>query len=1405
MIDFNKILPSSRLTALFVMFFHLLSHEQHAQLIENFSDGEFGSNPTWNGNPENFIVNSDFELQLNDLDPLLTQSYLSVSNTQPTLNDIEWRVKIKQTFAGSDANQSRVYLTSDQPIFGYSGNNSAGVSGYFLKLGEGLSGDVVRFYKDDGLNATLIASCTTNISASFEISLKINRDNGGNWTIAIDPSAGENYAVEASFVESAYNTAEYFGIVCTYTTSNATKFYFDDIYCGAPIVDVAPPIVLSATATSETTVDVLFDEAVDLTTSQTNTSYNAATIGAPINAQRDASNTSLVHLTFGTSFNLNQEYELNIAGVADENGNIMLTNEQETFMWYILGFALPRDVVFNEIFADPTPSVSLPEVEFVEILNTHATSSFNLNNWAFVNSSTAKFLPAYLLPPGGHLILCDEQDIALFESYGAVLGIPSFPALTNSGDSLTLINPGDVIIDVVVYSSAWYNTEEGLDGGYSLELINPEIPCQAVSNWTESTSLNGGTPGVQNSVYDLTPDTTPPTVSSFEVTTSTSIVIQFNEAMDTTGNTIPQWDIIPFISIVNATWNSTLDRVTLIPSFPVVPPNTYQITIFGIADCSGNSIITLPIEFTLGFEPTPGDLIINEIMADEDPAIGMPDAEYIELRNNSNNLLDLSNVRLNSGYFTGQILLEPDSLLVVANINNAGLFASIENAAFMTSFPGLTNSGASLDLTNEAEQTIDFVDYNLNWYNDNTKTEGGWSMERINPNAICSGRYNWRASIDPRGGTAGEENSVYSLTPNGAPQVTDFGFFNATQIYIRFNESMDINSTSDMSFVFNPGNSVETPVWNSDKDQVIFNMAFPIIEEVTYELSLIGLKDCDGNQVTLTTVNFIIGLEPQQGDLIINEILADGTSDQHIASPRLDFVELHNRTSHILELTEIHINDGFFEEQVIIYPDSFIIVTDSDNPAINFFAFPNTVFMQDFPSLTEDGTDISLTGNGGELDFVRYSKSYYNNPEVEDGGYSMELINPEDPCSSSDNWRACTFGNGTSAGRKNSVFDLTPDTQAPELLFIVGENENAILLYFNEPLDAASADNLTWVVNDVVQTDFNPNVIGDDNNALILYYEDMVPGVIYKFELTGVSDCWGNLTATLLDQFGLSEPAQVGDLIINEVLYNPKDGGSDFVEIYNRSPRIISLKDWAISDATNGEMNTSDKLALTKTLLFPGEYLVITKESSTLAGIYPETKTERLWEVKGIPDFSSEDEVYLLTPDSLISDHFIYDESLQFPLLTTSDGVSLERIAFDRSSEDVTNWHSAAESVGYATPGYLNSQSATSEGTEEKFAVETEIFSPDNDGYKDVALFSYKMDEPGYVGDIRIYDSEGRFIRHLMKNELLGISGSISWDGFTDEQQKATIGIYIVLFEAFNPSGNTTKSKKTCVLAHALN
>jgi flagellar hook assembly protein FlgD len=159
---------------------------------------------------------------------------------------------------------------------------------------------------------------------------------------------------------------------------------------------------------------------------------------------------------------------------------------------------------------------------------------------------------------------------------------------------------------------------------------------------------------------------------------------------------------------------------------------------------------------------------------------------------------------------------------------------------------------------------------------------------------------------------------------------------------------------------------------------------------------------------------------------------------------------------------------------------------------------------------------------------------------------------------------------------------------------------------------------------------------------------------------------------------------------------------------------------------------------------------------------------------------------------------------MQYPLLNSVDEVSLERISPDRSSKDVTNWHSAAEAVGFATPAYINSQFGKAVTDQNEITLSPDIFSPDNDGYNDNLAIAYTFGTPGNNATIIIFDATGRLVRNLVNHELCGTTGAFAWDGITNDRLKASIGRYIVSVEIFDLQGKVKRYKKSAILGGKL-
>ena len=171
-----------------------------------------------------------------------------------------------------------------------------------------------------------------------------------------------------------------------------------------------------------------------------------------------------------------------------------------------------------------------------------------------------------------------------------------------------------------------------------------------------------------------------------------------------------------------------------------------------------------------------------------------------------------------------------------------------------------------------------------------------------------------------------------------------------------------------------------------------------------------------------------------------------------------------------------------------------------------------------------------------------------------------------------------------------------------------------------------------------------------------------------------------------------------------------------------------------------------------------------------------------------IPSYSNDEgTVYLIFQNQEI-DKVAYLDDWHFKLLDSDDGKTLERLDPDGISNDRNNWHTAAEAIGFATPGGENSQfyPATINGN---FSFASESVSPDNDGFEDVLQVNYEMSEPGLVASFTIYDDRGRLIANVLKSELISKRGTFTWDGIRDDNTKTSIGMYIGVFEAFGIDG----------------
>jgi hypothetical protein len=788
--------------------------------------------------------------------------------------------------------------------------------------------------------------------------------------------------------------------------------------------------------------------------------------------------------------------------------------------------------------------------------------------------------------------------------------------------------------------------------------------------------------------------------------------------------------------------------------------------------------------------PNVRSVVINEIYADPTPSNGMPDAEFIELYNADSLPYELSGWKLvntTSEKTIPPFLLNPNEYVIICDANNTSLFP---NSIGISALTALTNAGDSLTLLDFNNNVIDIVSYTDEWYNSTEKSDGGWSLEQMNPYKICSGKFNWSASNNSVGGTPGIQNSIYNNSPdNEGPQLLSWNLNQANEVTLLFSESIDITLSSNFICTNTQISNVQLSESNT---VVVITFNANIQPETFYTLTQSALSDCEGN-ISNFFLEIYQGKIPEFGDLIFTEILAD--PDPVVQGIPSEFIEVFNKSSHTLELHGLAINSCVFEGSQLLLPNEYLILGDITE-SLSFLSTSNKLLIPSFPTLTNSGMLLKLSMNGMHLDSIRYSIDWFDNSFKADGGWSIELVNPYLPCSTSNNWKACENEIGNSPGYQNSVYSLMPDVSKPELLYLTLE-DSSLALHFNEPV--------TLYGNLFQEENLVGNFLSNNPSTQInLIASVLLESSIFNFTLEGISDCSGNSTSISFE-WGYPENASLENLVINEILFNPYVGGFDFVELRNTTTKAICIKNLSIA---NGYLNTGADNEMGTTegrIILPNEFIVFTENAKNLEELYPSIQTKNIIQLSVLPSFNNSDGTCIIySSENEIIDELNYSESMHFQLLNSFEGVSLERLSDAMPTDQQSNWHSASEASGFATPGIANSQSISIENMSGVFELSTSIFSPDNDGMDDVIQFHFSEMKSGCVGNLTIYNERGIRVKRLIRNEYLGPKGIAIWDGLSDNGEALAIGIYIATFEAFNEDGIQVNYKRDFILARKL-
>ncbi|MDR2937855.1 MAG: lamin tail domain-containing protein [Prevotellaceae bacterium] len=624
-------------------------------------------------------------------------------------------------------------------------------------------------------------------------------------------------------------------------------------------------------------------------------------------------------------------------------------------------------------------------------------------------------------------------------------------------------------------------------------------------------------------------------------------------------------------------------------------------------------------------------------------------------------------------------------------------------------------------------------------------------------------------------------------------QATSLQRVGARSLQLTLNKSVDAISASDVSNY----NLQRT----SDGKNLLIDSVKIISEN---EILLFVNEDFSSNNYTLQIANLldIHGFENnlvhdfslevlRYGDIVFSELMVRPNNESELPE---EYIEIYNRTDSDVALSGFAIaspaRTGRITEGVV-KARSYAIIGAVPN-------VENDISVTSRPTLTDGGMALTLRDSYGiPLCMLAYSDTWYADELKKEGGYSLEKVDINNLEESENNWRAALDERGGTPNESNSVAANNPDITSPRCVGFSVSN-NYIKLDFSEALSPLEISIINCKLNsydEILKPSFtieNPTSLTlslpfplEKHKVYTLYSDnlacDFAENCLQNFEL----------------QLGFGDTPSAGEVVINELLFNPNAGGVDFVELYNRSEKIAQLQGSIIANrkVANGEIDRS--YALPAYTLFPNEYVVLTTKPELVRAQYHCENSGAFISIPTMPPYANEAGcVSLLGIDSFYS-----NEKMHSGALLSKKGVSLERINPNRDANEESNWLSAAQTVGFATPTYKNSQhSAHEQSSSDGITLYPEVFSPDGDGVDDMLFIDYRMPSEGYVANISIFTSAGKIVKTLCRNATLAVEGRLSCDGVDNGGKRADVGVYVIFVEVFSLDGKVKQYKKTCVV-----
>lgn len=1353
------------------------------QVSEGFNDGEFLHQPTWGGDTGRFEVNVNKLLKSK---PFIRGDTAHLSTANKMLLNTTWEFYVQINVDPSSSNLIRVYLSSDIAALDSPGN------GYFLQIGETGATDSYDLFRKNGKSVSKIIdgppkirNAVDTIKAWFMVIHRVD----GYWELYSRPNNSVPWLSEGNCIDRSFRATNYSGLSIKHTSTRSDKFMFDNFYVYPYDIDTSGPEYVDVEIHDDTVISLLFSEEVDTIGLKNTLQFSVNSFLHPKKVSINAVNGNLIDLVFSypipgghTSIRFPRLYDL-LGNRSD--------SAQTVFVNYTPAISSKHgDVIISEIMADPTPSIGLPEVEYIELYNT-TDFPILLTNWEYQNGASKNKFPNKTLPAHAFIILCKSSDTSILKPFGICVGFNTWPSIVNTAGILKIVNDKNLIIDEVNYTLSWYKNKSKENGGYSLEHTHPTKICDGFYAWEASNAGIGGTPGQENSIWNIDDGFY---VQQIDYLSDSSIYIRMNKASDTIYSKAKSnyW-----LKNVNAYptkiqfLNDRYDEVLLYFGFKFKSKKAYTLQINNLKTCDNIYLEEFIFQNIFINQDDTSKIKINELYLDPYPSYGLSDNEYIELFNASPNTVDLSgySIYINSSRFIlPRVILKKEEYLIICATADTSTMKNYGKCIGINGLSTLSNTSASISIHNKIGRLIDRVNYKQQWYRDPTKFDGGWSLELIDPFNRCDFINKWSASTNSIGGTPGKRNSIANFRIDQKNlSVANFTKITPNQFQVKLNKAIDGRFINPAQFYFvGPKLKLYFPTsvqLDSPYYETILLTFANAIPNGKYNLICQDMPSCSRADTTIVYPIQISTTIDIWKNIKLSEVMADPSPT--VGLPNCEYIELFNNSEQELQDIKYYIADT--KDTILVNIDSWkpfeYLVLCSKEYRNVWDSNVHIIPLNKMLSLANEKDTIRLLDvQQNEIDELIYSNSIMPKEKFE-GGYSFEKIGNMWNCNDAMAWQASKNSLGGSPGKINSSIDEY-SLIAKKVTEYHWLSNNKICITNESGFDSVS----TIIISDR-NDDLYSIKINSDKSLEVDIKNEFREGEIKELHLYQMN-CLGVELDTSLIIYKKHSPKK-NELIINEILFNPYPSSVDFIELYNNSDYTIDAKSLRFWDGKNTiEIGKNVLNENANTFILPHSYFVITTSSSDISIHYSVPHPDQVIELKTMPSLPDNHGTLSLSNelDELL-DQVEYDEKFHLSWIKNPEGRSLERKRIAPEHNNQSNWSSATDEIGYASPTGKNSQHQNSTDIEvKKFWLSKDVLNPIKNASDQQLELNYTLITDAQYVNVKLYTKSGVFLKEIIHDSSIRNSGILSWDLAINGQLLA-VGTYILSVESYSENG----------------